>query len=158
MTIGTVSYSRFLMKGAPSINFSSTFSASPFRFWKSSALRAVRGPHAQLPHKSINTPRHTRQPSVHRSVYWEKQQRNGVIAYRKCLLRKSFSYTCDSSAWLVIAQRKCLLRNSFSYTSHSSAWRRFYPPRGIIKFYVKVVSFGQCKTEGSLVVEVKRQN
>jgi hypothetical protein len=77
---------------------------------------------------------------------------------QKMSYKKLFSYTSDSSVWLVIAHRKYLLSNSFSYTSDSSAWRRFCRPLGIIKFYVKVVSFGQRKTEGSLVVEVKGKN
>jgi hypothetical protein len=40
---------------------------------------------------------------VYTEVYTgrKKQQRNGVIAHRKCLLRKYSSYTSDSSAWLV---------------------------------------------------------
>ncbi len=80
----------------------------------------------------LDSPRHTRR--VDNPVYTEvytgrKQQRNGVIAHRKCLLRKSFSHKSDSFACLVSSiqrsahlrkpQRKCLLRKSFSYTSDS---------------------------------------
>ena len=70
---------------------------------------------------------------VYTEVYTgrKKHQRNGVIAHRKCLLRKSFSHKSDSFACLVSSiqrnahlrkrQRKCLPRKSFSYTSDSFA-------------------------------------
>jgi hypothetical protein len=62
---------------------------------------------------------------VYTEVYTgRKQQKNGVIAHRKCLLRKSFSHKSDSFACLVSSiqrsahlrkrQRKCLLRKSKS--------------------------------------------
>ena len=85
----------------------------------------VAGCEIQTPHSKP-----ARQPSLYRSVHWKKQQRNGVIAHRKCLLRKSFSYTSDSFS--------CL--DSFCCV------------------HLQSVSFGKCNTEDSLVVEVKGQN
>ena len=54
---------------------------------------------------------------VYTEVYTgrKKHQRNGVIAHRKCLLRKSFSYTSDSFAWLV---GLCRAMDSYQYLAN----------------------------------------